>query len=303
MSSEQQGSTLASHQLATDNVTNALSKKLAYLEKVQKAIAAQDDRLVYELIDSKRYHKEVLRQPLKEEEFKDSVKNEHLINDINYEISEFLSEKLIAYLREVYPFFYFVRKAAGQYQFYFGNWWGRRLFGELDVLNVSFKFKPEEFEKLKQSFALEKEGKRYNSQAIQDLALENERLQDMIDNGDSRDKRKQEIRDELKELAQVKVMPWESGKHREAKQELVDELAELTEIDENMSTAYHKIKENEQEILDLSKEDTLLGYEKQSILAKFNNFSNFNAKTKDLYRDYIAHLIALKGRVKAHDEN
>ena len=45
-------------------------------------------------------------------------------------------------------------------------------------------------------------------------------------------------------------------------------------------------------VLALSKEDTLIGYEKQSIVSKFGNFENFEAKNKTLYRDYIANLIA-----------
>ena len=48
--------------------------------------------------------------------------------------------------------------------------------------------------------------------------------------------------------------------------------------------------------LELSKEDTLLGYEKQSIIAKFGSFENFKEKNAALYRDYITDLIATGNR-------
>ena len=54
---------------------------------------------------------------------------------------------------------------------------------------------------------------------------------------------------------------------------------------------------NEEKVLNLSKEDTLLGYEKQSIITKFGTFENFIDHNNSLYRDYIADLIARKGRV------
>ena len=87
-------------------------------------------------------------------------------------------------------------------------------------------------------------------------------------------------------------MPWESSKVKESKQRLIEELSELTEIDEKASGAYRQIRENEEKVLALSKEDTLIGYEKQSIIAKFGSFENFEAHNAALYRNYIADLIA-----------
>ena len=40
----------------------------------------------------------------------------------------------------------------------------------------------------------------------------------------------------------------------------------LAELDEKAGNAYRQIRENEEKILALSKEDTLMGYEKQSIV-------------------------------------
>lgn len=56
-------------------------------------------------------------------------------------------------------FFTFEETGIGQFQFFFGNWWGRRLFGTLDILNVSFEFDEVEYQKLAKSFALEEENK------------------------------------------------------------------------------------------------------------------------------------------------
>ena len=73
---------------------------------------------------------------------------------------------------------------------------------------------------------------------------------------------------------------------------LVSALTNLTDIDEKANNAYQLMRGNEKKVLSLSKEDTLIGYEKQSIVAKFGNFDNFVDKNAALYRDYIANLIA-----------
>ncbi|KRN88645.1 exonuclease SbcC [Ligilactobacillus ceti] len=282
---------LADHQQATTILANSITDKIQYLQTLDQAIQKQDDRMVYQLINTKRYQTEVLQK----EDVTEIVEHEQLVQDVNLEISEFLSEKLIKYINEIYPFFYFEKVATGQYQFYFGNWWGRRLFGELDVLNVAFKFNEDEFYKLSRAFSLEAEKTRFNSQRIHELSLQNEELQALIDNQGHRDAKKAELRARLKEMAQEKVMPWESNKHKEAKQNLIDEIAYLASIDERTNSAYQQIRQNEKRILELSKEDTLLGYEKQSIVAKFGDFANFQAANERLYRDYIANLIATKG--------
>lgn len=189
------------------------------------------------------------------------------------------------------------RIGVGRFQFYFGNWWGRRLFGELDVLNVEFKFNAEEYEKLSRAFELEVENKRYNTDEINKISEETDSLQELIDGQDSRDQRKDEIRKELKRQSQEKVSFWEQSKQKEQRQKLMSELSKLTDLDEAANNAYQKIRENEEKVLNLSKEDTLLGYEKQSIITKFGTFENFIDHNNSLYRDYIADLIARKGRV------
>ena len=256
---------LSAHKQATESLTQAILDKTNYLNSLEKAVQDQDDRLVYQLIDGERYAKEILKQSDIDADFS----NERLIRDIYPKISDFLSKNLIDYLYEMYPFFYFEETGIGQFQFFFGNWWGRRLFGTLDILNVSFEFDEVEYQKLAKSFALEEENKRLNSDEITKLSQETDELQNLIDQQAERDKRKDELRQEIKRTSQEKVMPWESSKVKESKQRLIEELSELTEIDEKASGAYRQIRENEEKVLALSKEDTLIGYEKQSIIAKF----------------------------------
>lgn len=280
---------LSDHEQATNSLTKAILDKIEYLKKFEEAVENQDDRLVYQLIDAKRYAQEILRQ----EDLEDvNDMHEHLVRDSYAKISDYLSKNLVAYLHEMYPFFYFEEIAVGQYQFFFGNWWGRRLFGTLDVLNVEFNFDEVEYQKLATAFALEKENKRLNSDQIEQLSQNSDELQALIDQQDERDRQKDEIRQEIKRTSQEKVMPWESSKLKESKQRLIDELSHLSEIDEQASDAYRQIRENEEKVLALSKEDTLIGYEKQSIVAKFGSFENFEAHNTALYRNYIADLIA-----------
>lgn len=278
-------------------LAGALANKIKYLQTLEEAIANKDDRLVYQLIDGGRYAKEITRA-----RHVSGDENEQLIYDVHPEISDFLSHKLIAYLREIYPFFYFEETAVGQFQIYFGNWWGRRVFGKLDVLNVKFIFDEGEYGKLTRAFALEAENKRLNSDKIKQISEESDRLQALIDDQDKRDAKKEELREEMKRTNQERSGFWKAAEQKEAKQRLVEELTELAELDEKANRAYKQIRENEEKVLALSKEDTLIGYEKQSIVAKFGSFEMFEDKVASLYRDYIADLIATKG-VRADDWN
>lgn len=280
------------HGEATKDLTQAVANKIKYLQILEDAINRQDDRKVYELINPLKYSAEVSNLNVEAQ----NSQNDKLVDDIHAKLSAFLSQKLLKYLKEMYPFFYFEETPSGDFQFYFGNWWGRRLFGTVDILNVEFHFDQEEYKKLSRAFELEYEDKRLNSDAIERLSEENEHLQDLIDCQDKRDEQKQQLREQIKQISQEKVMPWESSKQKQLKQKLVDQLSHLTELDEEANDAYRIIHENEETVLNLSKEDTLIGYEKQSIVSKFGSFENFEAKNKILYRDYIASLIATENR-------
>lgn len=283
---------LADHKQATSDLTNEIKNKLDYLQSLGRAVQAQDDRLVYQLIDSEKYSTEILKA--RHSSYDKS--NERLVEDAYGFVSEYLSSNLIGFLRERYPFFYFEETETGKFQFYFGNWWGRRLFGTLDVLNVKFNFDENEYQKLARSFEFEAENKRLNTDTIERLSQENDELQELLDSQSNREAEKERMRKKLKQLNQEKVMPWDAGKQREMKQRLTDELSRIAEIDEKAANGYQRIHENEKRVLELSKEDTLLGYEKQSIIAKFGSFENFKEKNAALYRDYITDLIATGNR-------
>lgn len=283
---------LADHKQATIDLTNEIKNKLDYLQSLGRAVQAQDDRLVYQLIDSEKYSTEILKA--RHSSYDKS--NERLVEDAYDLVSEYLSSNLIGFLRERYPFFYFEETETGKFQFYFGNWWGRRLFGTLDVLNVKFNFDENEYQKLARSFEFEAENKRLNTDTIERLSQENDELQELLDSQSNREAEKERMRKKLKQLNQEKVMPWDAGKQREMKQRLTDELSRIAEIDEKAANGYQRIHENEKRVLELSKEDTLLGYEKQSIIAKFGSFENFKEKNAALYRDYITDLIATGNR-------
>ncbi|KRL98049.1 hypothetical protein [Liquorilactobacillus satsumensis] len=285
------------HSVAAQQLSKAVATKISYLQTLAQAVEDRNDRLIYQLIDGERYSEKVMQS----KHGTADTANENLVSDIADNLGQYLSGNLLAYLRETYPFFYFEQIGKGHYQFYFGNWWDRRLFGTLNVLRVSFDFEQTEYEKLRRAFELEAENKRLNTDKIAALSKQADQLQALIDSQDQRDKEKEEVRLQLKKNAQEKVMPWEAAKLREAKQELVDRLSELSDQDEKAQEAYRLIKDNENQVLALSKEDTLVGYEKQSIVAKFGSFENFEAKNETLYRDYIADLIATKGRVNTNE--
>ena len=50
---------LADHKQATIDLTNEIKNKLDYLQSLGRAVQAQDDRLVYQLIDSEKYSTEI----------------------------------------------------------------------------------------------------------------------------------------------------------------------------------------------------------------------------------------------------
>lgn len=283
---------LSNHNEATELLSTALCDKLEYLQALHNAVKQQDDRLVYQLIDQDRYALEILQQ----DGNLASQQNQRLIADIGDRLAIYLSGNLIDYLRKRYPFFYFEEVGLGQFKIYFGNWWGRRFFGTLDVLNVRFDFEATEYQKLAQSFALEKENKMLNTDKIGRLSAEIDELQTLIDEQNKRDQQKESLRQEIKRNSQEKVMPWESGRQKEERQKLVAQLSILTEIDEKAAGAYKQIRENQDVILKLSKEDTLIGYEKQSIVAKFGDFATFEEANRVLYRDYLTDLIARQRR-------
>ncbi|MGO3118555.1 MAG: exonuclease SbcC, partial [Levilactobacillus brevis] len=198
---------------------------------------------------------------------------------------------LIDYLGHIYPFFYYEEYTTGLFHIYFGNWWDRRLFGDLDVINVQFQFDETEYQKLRDSFALEAQNQRLNTAKIESISAQSEELQQLVNAQTQRDNQKAELREQLKENSSKSSMPWDSGKLKEERQAIIDQLTKLADEDERALNAHKTIKENDDRILVLSKEDTILNYEKQSIRDAFDDFEHFEAHNASLYADYINSLI------------
>lgn len=283
------------HASAADVLTQAIANKLDYLSTLQAAVQHGDDRKVYELLDQARYYQEV-----KKTRAKRSVNHlAELVDNIHPQISHYLSDNLIDYLGHIYPFFYYEEYTTGLFHIYFGNWWDRRLFGELDVVNVQFRFDQTEYQKLQQSFELEARHQRLNTAKIEAISSESEQLQKLMDAQSVRDNEKTQLREQLKENSQKSAMPWESGKVKDERQGIIDQLTKLADQDEQALNAHKTIKANDDRILVLSKEDTILNYEKQSIRDAFDDFEHFEAHNQSLYADYLNSLV---GKSTGEDE-
>ncbi|WP_203641324.1 exonuclease SbcC [Levilactobacillus andaensis] len=283
---------------AADVLTQAIANKLDYLSTLQAAVQHGDDRKVYELLDQARYYQEV-----KKTRAARSVNHlSELVDNIHPQVSHYLSDNLIDYLGHIYPFFYYEEYTTGLFHIYFGNWWDRRLFGDLDVINVQFQFDEKEYQKLKDSFALESQNQRLNTAKIESVSAESEKLQQLVDAQAARDNDKAKLRDQLKENSQRSSLPWDSSKVKDERQGIIDQLTKLADEDEKALNAHKLIKENDDKILVLSKEDTILSYEKQSIRDSFDDFEHFEAHNASLYADYLNSLLGKsEGEVKADD--
>lgn len=283
---------------AADVLTQAIANKLDYLSTLQAAVQHGNDRKVYELLDQVRYYQEVKKTRVKQ-----TVNHlAELVDNIHPQISHYLSDNLIDYLGHIYPFFYYEEYTTGRFHIYFGNWWDRRLFGDLDVVNVQFMFDQTEYQKLQQSFELEGRHQRLNTAKIEAISSESEQLQKLMDAQSVRDNKKTELREQLKENSQKSGMPWETSKIKDERQGIIDQLTKLADEDEQALNAHKTIKANDDRILILSKEDTILNYEKQSIRDAFDDFEHFEAHNQSLYTDYLNSLVGKgEGEVNVDD--
>ncbi|QLL69756.1 exonuclease SbcC [Lactobacillus sp. 3B(2020)] len=277
-------------------INQSIKQKVNYLQELDQAVKAHEDQKVYALLDQKRYAAEILHR----EEKANDTGVMTLVDDITNHLSNYLSSKLINYLSQAYPFFYYEEYQLGHFRIYFGNWWDRRQFGELDVLNIRFIFDQTEYKKLAQSFELSQSGKRFNGEKIDQLSKENDRLQNLIDSQAKREAKKEELQAELKE-ASARNGLFESSKNREAREAIVSELSKLEDQEEEARTAAGKIKENNQAVLELSKENTILSYERKSIVDTFESFEDFEVQNHNLYANYLKSLVDGGKQVIAHD--
>ena len=277
-------------------INQSIKQKVNYLQELDQAIKDHEDQKIYALLDQRRYAAEILHR----EEKANDTGVMTLVDDITNHLSNYLSSKLINYLSQAYPFFYYEEYQLGHFRIYFGNWWDRRQFGELDVLNIRFIFDQTEYKKLAKSFELSQSGKRFNGEKIDQLSKANDRLQNLIDSKDKREAKKEELQAELKE-ASARNGLFESSKNREAREAIVSELSKLEDQEEKARTAAGKIKENNHAVLELSKENTILSYERKSILDTFDSFEDFEVQNHNLYANYLKSLVDGGKQVIAHD--
>lgn len=278
-------------------VTNRIITKIKYLRQFNDAIASHRDREIYQLLDNQRYAKEIEHR---EQQANDQgVMN--LVDDLADQLSNYLSGNLIKYLGKTYPFFYYEEYQTGHYRIYFGNWWDRRQFGELDVLNVRFSFDPEEYDKLQKAFELSRDNKRYNSERINEISSENDRLQDLIDHQREREEKKENLQAQLKDVTSRSGI-WESSRNKESRQEIVNQLQKLEDEEKEAQTAAQTIKDNERVVLALSKENTILSYEQKSIIDVFGSFEDFELANRNLYANYLESLNGEEGKQVDDDE-
>lgn len=267
-------------------LASALSEKVKYLSDLNDSIKNGNDLKVYELMDPNRFATEVKG----EQPDQPATNFFGLAADLKARLSHHLSDKLIDYLGTTYPFFYYHEYDLGKFNIYFGNWWDHRMFGELDTINVRFNFAEDEYNTLAKSFELEAQNKRVNDDQMRELGQKNEKLTQLIEDQTKRDQRKEEIRKQIKENEEKSPMPWEAGKVKEEHQQLQNALLELTNIDEQASGARSEIKKNENQILALSKEETIYNLEKQNIRASFGSFEAFIENNNNLYAKYLQSL-------------
>lgn len=267
-------------------LASALSEKVKYLSDLNDSIKNGNDLKVYELMDPNRFATEVKGEQPDQPE----TNFFGLAADLKAQLSHHLSDKLIDYLGTTYPFFYYHEYDLGKFNIYFGNWWDHRMFGELDTINVRFNFAEDEYNTLAKSFELEAQNKRVNDDQMRELGQKNEKLTQLIEDQTKRDQRKEEIRKQIKENEEKSPMPWEAGKVKEEHQQLQNALLELTNIDEQASGARSEIKKNENQILALSKEETIYNLEKQNIRASFGSFEAFIENNNNLYAKYLQSL-------------
>lgn len=283
------------------DVSQAINKQIAtkikYLQELETAVDHHDDCKVYQLLDNQRYAAEI--------EHREQQPNEqgvmNLVDDLADQLSNFLSANLIQYLGKAYPFFYYEEYQTGHYRIYFGNWWDRRRFGELDVLNIRFAFDQEEYQKLARAFELSKQNKRYNSDRIEQISSENDRLQKLIDSRQEREQKRAELQSQLKDASAHSGL-FESNKNREAWQVIVEQISKLEDEEQESRTAADTIKENERVVLDLSKENTILSYEQKSIVDTFGTFEDFELANRNLYASYLKSLGGKQAGVSADEQ-
>ncbi len=268
-------------------LSQALNQKINYLKQLKTALRDHNDLLIYKLLDAKRYYEMITnrRHP-------SNYLFTNLASDLQSQLSHYLSNQLINYLGQIYPFFYYDEYQLGRFKIYFGNWWDHKLFGKLDAVKIQFTFNQTEYDKLKKTFTSKTTNYQVNSQKISQIKKVNRRLKRLLASQNKRNQLKKRLRNQLKAANSKNKLPWESNKAKIQHQQILNQLSHLTNRDEKAVNAKNQIQKNESQILNLSKEDTILSYEKQSILEVFGSFDRFVQSNQHLYQNYLSNLRA-----------
>ncbi|GAY72886.1 hypothetical protein [Lentilactobacillus kosonis] len=97
-------------------LSSAIDHKLDYLNQLNESIKSGDDLKLYQLIDANRYNQE-----FKGETADPQPQDFTLVSDLDAELSHHLSNQLINYLGDTYPFFYYHEYELGKFNIYFGT--------------------------------------------------------------------------------------------------------------------------------------------------------------------------------------
>lgn len=264
-----------------------IQSKITYLTQIQTAIDAGDDRLVYELLDSKRYN-ETIRSVRQADSNRELA---HLIDDLQDEVSHHLGKNLVKYLAQRFPFFFYEEIKVGVFQLYFGNWWDRRHFGVLDPLTVSFIFDDQEFEMLAQAVALSENNERYHTRIIEETTQANAALQQVVSEQAERDAKRMQLMSQISSIDEQRAGLFGGRTNTDERRQIELQLQQLDAADAKALTAPELIEKNNAQILNYSKADTILIYEQKAINDEFGDFEKFKDAIRNLYADYLNSLI------------
>lgn len=272
-------------------INGKFDTKINYIQAVQAAINAEEDLNVYELLDERRFHMELNDVDRTEAD----PELPWLVNNMQHDMGHYLATKLIAYLAEKFPFFYYEETHLGVFELYFGNWWGRRRFGILDPLAVSFIFDEQEYNMLSRAVEMAANDERYHAAAIEETTRTNEIHQQLLDGQEARNAERRELEDQLAELGEKNGFFLGRG-NSEEREDLHEALSKLDALDAKADEVPAVIAENNAKILEYSKEDTILLYEQRAIDETFGSFENFEKAVSTLYADYLKALRAEGGK-------
>ncbi|MCC3238327.1 hypothetical protein LLE95_12080, partial [Pediococcus acidilactici] len=117
-------------------------------------------------------------------------------------LAHYLSDNLIDYLIQKFPFFYYREVEKGQFIVFFGNWWDRRQIGTLDSLNIELALDEDKLSQLEKALQAEEAGESLNGDQIAELSADNVRLQKLIDGQAELEKKKEELLQQQSDLAE-----------------------------------------------------------------------------------------------------